>query len=55
MCCKFITHIFRFAGADFPPYIVFKVYIQSDGRGLKYLSGKRVIKPASEVGNAYRC
>lgn len=42
---------FRFSGMEFPPYIVFKVYLQNFGRGLKYLSGKRVIKPASEAAS----
>ena len=40
---------FRFAGDEFPPFIVFKIFIQTDGVGLKYLSGRRTIKPASEA------
>lgn len=40
---------FRFAGDEFPPYIVFKIYIKTDGKGLKYLSGKKTILPASEA------
>jgi len=42
---------FRFAGSEFPPYIVFKVYLQNTGGGLKYLSGKRMIRPASEAAS----
>eukprot|EP00795_Rhopilema_esculentum_P016602 gene16602-8029_t len=41
--------VLQFAGCDFPPYIVFKVYMQSSGKGLKYISGKRAIRPASEA------
>ena len=40
---------FRFAGDEFPPFIVFKIFIKTDGVGLKYLSGRRTIKPASEA------
>ncbi|KAK3598598.1 hypothetical protein CHS0354_039620 [Potamilus streckersoni] len=45
-CCP-IKVRFRFGGAEFPPMIFFKVFLHSDGKGVKYLSGKRVIKPAS--------
>ncbi|XP_045200596.2 uncharacterized protein CXorf58-like isoform X2 [Mercenaria mercenaria] len=38
---------FRFGGGEFPPMIFFKVFLHSDGKGVKYLSGKRVIKPAT--------
>lgn len=40
---------FRFSGEEFPPRIVFKVFIKTDGFGVKYLCGKKVIKPASQV------
>ncbi|XP_077987846.1 uncharacterized protein CXorf58-like [Glandiceps talaboti] len=40
---------FRFGGSEFPPYIVFKIFIHSGGQGIKYMSGKKVIKPASEA------
>lgn len=40
---------FRFTGVEFPPYIVFKVFIKTNGVGLKYLSGKKNIKPASKA------
>lgn len=40
---------FRFAGEEFPPFIVFKVFIKTDGKGIKYLSGKKAIRPASEA------
>ena len=39
----------RFTGVEFPPKIVFKVFISTGGVGIKYLSGKKVIVPASEV------
>ncbi|KAL5004452.1 hypothetical protein ScPMuIL_017908 [Solemya velum] len=40
---------FRFGGSEFPPMIFFKNFIHCAGKGLKYLSGKRMIKPASEA------
>ena len=43
---------FRFGGTQFPPLILFKVFTstQSAGHGgVCYFSGKRMIKPASEV------
>ncbi|XP_065889234.1 uncharacterized protein CXorf58-like isoform X2 [Dysidea avara] len=40
---------FRFSGTEFPPKIVFKVFISSGGFGIKYFSGKKVITPASEA------
>uniref|UniRef100_A0A8W8J029 Uncharacterized protein n=1 Tax=Magallana gigas TaxID=29159 RepID=A0A8W8J029_MAGGI len=40
---------FRFGGQEFPPMIFFKIFIHTEGKGVKYLSGKRVIKPASEA------
>ena len=39
----------RFGGGEFPPMIFFKVFLHSEGKGVKYLSGKRVIKPATGV------
>ena len=39
----------RFGGAEFPPIIMFKIFIHSGGQGVKYYCGKKVIKPASEV------
>ena len=39
----------RFGGAEFPPLIMFKIFIHSGGQGVKYYCGKKVIKPASEV------
>ena len=41
--------IFRFGGAEFPPIIMFKIFIQSGGQGVKYYCGRKVIKPTSEV------
>ena len=45
--CTCITY--RFGGGEFPPMIFFKVFLHSEGKGVKYLSGKRVIKPATGV------
>lgn len=45
-CCQ-VRVRFRFGGGEFPPMIFFKVFLHSDGKGVKYLSGKRVIKPAT--------
>ncbi|CAF0783582.1 unnamed protein product [Brachionus calyciflorus] len=39
---------FRFAGAEFPPFIVFKIFSQTrDGKTAKYLTGKEMIKANS--------
>uniref|UniRef100_A0A8C5WLB2 Uncharacterized protein n=1 Tax=Leptobrachium leishanense TaxID=445787 RepID=A0A8C5WLB2_9ANUR len=44
---------FRFAGCEFPPFIVFKIFRCSGGYGSQYLSGKRIINASSEAaGNA---
>uniref|UniRef100_A0A8C0GYY1 Uncharacterized protein n=1 Tax=Chelonoidis abingdonii TaxID=106734 RepID=A0A8C0GYY1_CHEAB len=40
---------FRFAGHEFPPFIVFKIFHNTGGQGSKYISGKRTISPASEA------
>ncbi|XP_038049860.1 putative uncharacterized protein CXorf58 [Patiria miniata] len=40
---------FRFAGSEFPPIILFKVFTHTEGTGLQYLSGKRCIQPASDA------
>lgn len=45
--CSQIRVRFRFGGGEFPPMIFFKIFLHSDGKGIKYLSGKRIIKPAS--------
>lgn len=45
--------IYRFGGGEFPPMIFFKVFLHSDGKGVKYMSGKRVIKPATGVGSSF--
>ena len=47
MLCLFV--LYRFGGAEFPPIIMFKIFIHSGGQGVKYYCGKKVIKPASEV------
>nr|XP_002119481.1 putative uncharacterized protein CXorf58 [Ciona intestinalis]XP_026690704.1 putative uncharacterized protein CXorf58 [Ciona intestinalis] len=38
---------FRFAGAEFPPIILFKIYLISNGT--KYISGKKIIRPATNA------
>lgn len=43
----------RFAGDEFPPYIVFKIFIQTNGQGMKYLCGKKVIKSSITVSLSY--
>ncbi|XP_063812299.1 uncharacterized protein CXorf58 homolog [Pseudophryne corroboree] len=40
---------FRFAGYEFPPFIVFKIFHCSGGHGSRYISGKRIINPSSEA------
>ena len=49
-----IDSLSRFGGQEFPPMIFFKIFIHTEGKGVKYLSGKRVIKPASEVSKTSR-
>ncbi|KAM9576562.1 uncharacterized protein CXorf58 homolog isoform 1-T2 [Trichechus inunguis] len=41
---------FRFSGEDFPPFIVFKIFLHAEGgRGYKYINGKSIMKPSSEA------
>lgn len=40
---------FRFGGTEFPPIIMFKIFVQSGGQGVKYYCGKKVIKPSSKA------
>ena len=41
---------FRFGGEEFPPLIFFKIYTHTaEGKGVKYISGRKMIKPATEV------
>ncbi|XP_048349371.1 uncharacterized protein CXorf58 homolog isoform X2 [Sphaerodactylus townsendi] len=42
---------FRFAGSNFPPFIVFKIFCISGGQSSKYISGKTIIKPSSEYSS----
>lgn len=42
---------FRFGGGEYPPIIMFKIFIHSGGQGIKYYCGKKVIKPASEAAS----
>ena len=49
LCMLYLFVLYRFGGAEFPPIIMFKIFIHSGGQGVKYYCGKKVIKPASEV------
>uniref|UniRef100_A0A8D2IYF5 Uncharacterized protein n=1 Tax=Varanus komodoensis TaxID=61221 RepID=A0A8D2IYF5_VARKO len=40
---------FRFAGTDFPPFVVFKIFCKSKNQSSKYISGKRIITSTSEA------
>ncbi|XP_012511769.1 PREDICTED: putative uncharacterized protein CXorf58 homolog [Propithecus coquereli] len=40
---------FRFSGERFPPFIVFKIFLHTEGRGYKYFSGRNLLKPSSEA------
>ena len=39
----------RFGGERFPPVIMFKIFISGVATGVQYFSGKKMIRPASEV------
>ncbi|XP_072900676.1 uncharacterized protein CXorf58 homolog isoform X1 [Hemitrygon akajei] len=43
---------FRFAGEEFPPFLVFKIFQHTGNYKNQYLSGKRIIKPATEAAAA---
>lgn len=40
---------FRFGGTEFPPLVLFKVFLTRDGSTIIYMSGKKLIRPASEA------
>ncbi|KAL0587921.1 putative uncharacterized protein CXorf58 [Plecturocebus cupreus] len=40
---------FRFRGETFPPFIVFKIFLHTEGHGYKYFSGKNVFRLSSEA------
>ncbi|XP_077743993.1 uncharacterized protein CXorf58 homolog isoform X1 [Canis aureus] len=40
---------FRFSGETFPPFIVFKIFLHTEGHGNKYFNGKNLLKPSSEA------
>ncbi|XP_078513912.1 uncharacterized protein CXorf58 homolog [Lissotriton helveticus] len=40
---------FRFAGEEFPPFIVFKIFHCAGGRGNKYMNGKTAIYASNEA------
>ncbi|XP_054551785.1 uncharacterized protein CXorf58 homolog isoform X2 [Talpa occidentalis] len=42
---------FRFSGEKFPPYIVFKIFLHTEGRGYKYFSGKNLLKSSIEAAS----
>ena len=44
----------RFGGSTFPPTVLFKVFIGMRGQGVKYINGRKMIKPSSEVSSARR-
>lgn len=39
----------RFGGDQFPPIVMFKIFISSCSSGVKYISGKRMIRPETNV------
>jgi hypothetical protein len=45
----------RFGGEEFPPILLFKVFIGSNGKGIQYMSGRRLIEPASDAAEDARC
>ncbi|KFO22347.1 hypothetical protein H920_16267, partial [Fukomys damarensis] len=40
---------FRFSGETFSPFIMFKIFLHTEGRGYKYFSGKNLLKLSSET------
>ncbi|KAB0390733.1 hypothetical protein E2I00_014081, partial [Balaenoptera physalus] len=36
----------KFSGETFPPFIVFKIFLHTEGLGYKYFSGKSLLKPS---------
>uniref|UniRef100_A0A8C5RJY3 Uncharacterized protein n=1 Tax=Laticauda laticaudata TaxID=8630 RepID=A0A8C5RJY3_LATLA len=40
---------FRFAGSDFPPFIIFKIFCKSRTKTNQYISGKKVITSESKA------
>ncbi|XP_012585673.1 PREDICTED: putative uncharacterized protein CXorf58 homolog [Condylura cristata] len=42
---------FRFSGETFPPYIVFKIFLHTEGHGYKYFSGKNLLKSSIEAAS----
>jgi hypothetical protein len=40
---------YRFGGTEYPPMILFKVFVKCGGNGVKYYSGKKMIRAASKV------
>ena len=44
----------RFGGQNFPPIVLFKIFVGGDGTGIHYMTGKRLIEPASEAAEDAR-
>ncbi|XP_059177552.1 uncharacterized protein CXorf58 homolog isoform X2 [Physella acuta] len=42
---------FRFGGSEFPPMIFFKIFVHSKALKVKYLSGRKMIKPLTEAAS----
>ncbi|CAL1527866.1 unnamed protein product [Lymnaea stagnalis] len=49
--CQQVRVRFRFGGVEFPPMIFFKIYIHSGNQKVKYISGRKMIKPTTEAAN----
>jgi hypothetical protein len=47
--CDILGIYFRFGGTEYPPMILFKVFIKCGENGVKYYSGKKMIRAASKV------
>ena len=43
----------RFGGEEFPPVVMFKVFIRVGSSSTKYMSGKNMIRAESEVHVVY--
>ncbi|XP_060038666.1 uncharacterized protein CXorf58 homolog [Erinaceus europaeus] len=46
---------FRFGGETFPPIIMFKIFLHTEGRGCKFINGKELFKSSGQaVADAYK-
>ncbi|KAM9259318.1 LOW QUALITY PROTEIN: uncharacterized protein CXorf58 homolog [Cariama cristata] len=53
VCCEEqsrIPHMLPnlFAGQEFPPFVVFKIFCSTEGQGSRHISGKRIISSSNE-------